>query len=347
MRVTSLTVLLIPVSWLYSVVVALRRALYVTGILRSERLPVPVIVVGNISVGGTGKTPLVLWLVERLRSAGYAPGIVSRGYLAAGTKASHVEPRSVKVSDDAAQCGDEPVLLARRSGCPVWIGADRVVTARALLAAHPECNVIVSDDGLQHYRLARDAEIAVIDGVRGHGNGLLLPAGPLREPPSRLDHVDAVVIRGDNTMPAAVINPLAIAVGDAPQYAMSIEAGAFYKLLDPQYTGDAQSFRGQRVHAVAGIGNPEHFFGTLKSLGLAFTAHPFPDHHPYTQADLAFADCDAVVMTEKDAVKYERYGTAATEKCWALGVAAKVEPRLASMLIERVRQRIHNTQRTS
>jgi tetraacyldisaccharide 4'-kinase len=330
-RVTSLTVLLIPLSWLYRLTVALRRTLYRRGLLRSVRLPVPVIVVGNISVGGTGKTPLVLWIVERLRVAGYTPGIVSRGYGAPAARGN--EPRAVGAGDDAALCGDEPVLLARRSGSPVWIGADRIAAARALLASHPACDVIVSDDGLQHYRLARDAEVAVIDAARGHGNGFLLPAGPLREPPSRLDHVDAVVIRGDDTPQAAED------VTEAPRFAMAIEAGAFYNLRDPRQTGDARRFREQRVHAAAGIGNPEHFFNTLKSLGLAFTAHPFPDHHPYTQADLAFANCDAVVMTEKDAVKYERYATKTTEaaeKYWALGVAARVDSRLASLLIERI-----------
>ena len=324
-RVTALTVLLIPVSWLYRIVVSIRRALYAAGILRSERLPVPVIVVGNISVGGTGKTPLVLWLTERLIEAGYTPGIVSRGY---GANANNA--RAVGIKDDVTHCGDEPVLLARRSDCPVWIGADRVAAARALLAAHPECTIIVSDDGLQHYRLARDAEVAIIDGARGHGNGFLLPAGPLREPPSRLDIVDAVVIRGNETQPF-------VASGTTvPRFAMSIEAGLFYNLLNPQHTVDARHLQGKRVEAAAGIGNPEHFFNTLKGLGLTFTAHPFPDHHPYTQADLDFADSDAIVMTEKDAVKYERY---ATEKCWALSATAQVENRLATLLIERVQRK--------
>ncbi len=326
-QVTAITLLLIPVSWLYHIVVATRRALYRVGILRSVRLPVPVIVVGNISVGGTGKTPLVLWLVERLRDAGFTPGIVSRGY-----GASTPQARAVGVKDDAAQCGDEPVLLARRSGCAVWIGVDRVAAARALLAAHPQCDVIVSDDGLQHYHLARDAEVAIIDGSRRFGNRLLLPAGPLREPPSRLDTVDAVVIRSDNKPPDTSGGR------PAPRFAMSIEAGMFHNLRHPQHAVGARYFDGQRVHAAAGIGNPEHFFNMLKGLGLTCTVHPFPDHHPYTQADLAFADSDAVVMTEKDAVKYEQFVTEATEKYWALGVTAKVEHGLASMLIERIKR---------
>ena len=335
-RVTALTVLMIPLSWLYRMVVAVRRALYAAGFLRSVRLPVPVIVVGNISIGGTGKTPLVLWLVERLRAAGFVPGIVSRGYIPSSVSSrSGGEPRAVGVKDDAAQCGDEPVLLARRGACPVWIGADRVAVARALLAAHPQCNVIVSDDGLQHYALARDAEVAVVDGARGHGNGLLLPAGPLREPPSRLHGVDAVVIRSDGDSAP----PVNACVLDAPRFAMSMSAGAFYRLSDPQHTEDVSAFRRQRVHAAAGIGNPEHFFSTLKALGLAFTPHTFPDHHPYTPGDLDFAACDAVVMTEKDAVKYEQYAAAAPEKYWALGVVAQVESGLAPLLIKRLHER--------
>lgn len=321
-RVTSLTIVLIPVSWLYRVAVALRSALYQVGVLRRERLPVPVIVVGNISVGGTGKTPLVLWLAGQLRAAGYAPGIVSRGY---GSNATH--PRAVHDNDDAATCGDEPVLLARRSGCPVWVGADRVAVAHALLAAHRECNVIVSDDGLQHYRLERDAEIAVIDGARGHGNGFLLPAGPLREPPSRLGRVNAIVVRGNDVHAAEGGETI-------PHFAMTLTPDVFHHLRNPKLTRGADEFRGLRLHAAAGIGNPDHFFNTLKELGLDFTPHSFPDHHPYARGDLAFEGCDAVLMTEKDAVKYAPH---ATEQHWALEVAAQVDRHLADLVIERIK----------
>ncbi len=327
---TALSLLLMPVSWLYGVVILLRRALYSMGILRSERLPVPVIVVGNISVGGTGKTPLVLWLADYLLASGFKPGIISRGYRKSGNSSGEKVPRAVGATDDPDRCGDEPVLLARRSGCPVWIGADRVSAARALLAAHPQCNVILSDDGLQHYRLARDVEIAVIDGMRRFGNCLLLPAGPLREPLARLDTVDAVVIRRDDRPPDTSGGR------PAPRFAMRLEAGKFRNLLHPQTVVDASHFHGQQVHAAAGIGNPDHFFNSLKDLGLTFTAHPFPDHHDYTQADLAFADGNAVVMTEKDAVKYERYSKEATENCWALGVTAHVDIGLGNLLVRRI-----------
>lgn len=334
-RVTALTVLLVPLSWLYRAAVALRRGLYRTGVLRSTRLPVPVVVVGNISVGGTGKTPLVLWLVQQLRDAGYVPGIVSRGY--GGTNAP--APRAVTAQDDPAQCGDEPLLLARRSGCPVWIAADRVAAGRALLAAHPQCNIIVSDDGLQHYALARDAEIAVVDGTRGHGNGFMLPAGPLREPVSRLTSVDAVVIRGADAAITAAGATTALTGGAVPCFTMTLEPGEFQSLRDPHITRDADVFRHLRVHAAAGIGNPGQFFETLKQLGIACTAHAFPDHHVYAAADLAFGDCDAVLMTEKDAVKYERHVTAATaDRYWALGVTAQVDGTLVILLIERITQ---------
>ncbi len=327
---TALSLLLMPVSWLYGAVVALRRALYIAGILRCERLPVPVIVVGNISVGGTGKTPLVLWLADYLLTSGFKPGIISRGYRQSGSTSADHTPRAVGAGDDPERCGDEPVLLARRSGCPVWVGADRVAAARALLAAHPQCDVILSDDGLQHYRLARDVEIAVVDGMRRFGNCLLLPAGPLREPLSRLDSVDAVVIRRDDRPPDTSGGR------PAPRFVMRLEAGTFRNLLHMQTVVDAGHFRGQQVHAAAGIGNPDHFFNSLKELGVAFTAHPFPDHHAYTQADLAFADGNAVVMTEKDAVKYERFPEDATKNCWALGVTAHVDFGLGNLIIRRI-----------
>jgi tetraacyldisaccharide 4'-kinase len=318
-RWTWLTVLLLPLSWLFRAVVAIRRGLYQAGVLRSERLPVPVIVVGNISVGGTGKTPLVLWLAAKLRERGYHPGIISRGY--GGTNQS---PRAVQADSDATLCGDEPVLLARRSHCPVWIGRDRVAVAHALLAANPGCDIILSDDGLQHYRLARDAEIAVVDGARGLGNGLLLPAGPLREPPSRLNEVNAVVVRG-----ATQAAPLC--------HAMTLESTGLRNLTDIKRHVDATHFKGLRVHAVAGIGNPQQFFDTLTRMGIAHTPHAYADHHAFIASDLTFSDCDAVVMTEKDAVKCEAF---ATDAHWALQVDAHVAngDTLLQTLLERIKR---------
>ncbi len=319
-RVTWLTVLLAPLSALFAAAVALRRWLYHAGFLRRERLPVPVIVVGNISVGGTGKTPLVLWLAAQLRAAGYRPGIISRGY---GGNAH--TPQAVSGDSDPALSGDEPVLLARRSASAVWVGRNRPAAARALVQANPACNVIISDDGLQHYRLARDCEIAVADAARGHGNGWMLPAGPLREPRSRLAHVDAVVTRGA---------PAAPAPATPPHFEMTLVAGTLCNLSDPSRCATPDYFKDLRVHAVAGIGNPQQFFDTLAQLGIAHTPHAFADHHPYSAADLDYRDCDAIVMTQKDAVKCERY---ATGHHWALQVDARVDAALMRIVLERIK----------
>ncbi|MBI3041848.1 MAG: tetraacyldisaccharide 4'-kinase [Betaproteobacteria bacterium] len=315
--VTPVSALLYPASLLYRAAAAARRAA-----LSPVRLPVPVVVAGNITVGGTGKTPLTLWLAQFLAARGFTPGIVSRGY---GGRSR--APRRVLPESDPAACGDEAVLLARRSGCEVWIGADRVAAARALLAAQPACDVVLSDDGLQHYRLARDLEICLVDAARGLGNGWLLPAGPLREPPSRLAEVDAVLVNGG---PAA-----AIATGRAPRFAMRLEGREFRNVLNPEHRAGPEHFHGRRVHAVAGIGHPRRFFRHLQELGLDFTAHPFPDHHPFTASDVAFAPSEAVLMTEKDAVKCRLF---ATEMHWELVVDAAPDPGLGELVLERLAQ---------
>ena len=202
-RITPLHLILFPVSMMFRVLVALRRDMYRNGMLASDQLLLPVIVVGNINVGGTGKTPLTLALAQQLVEHGWHPLIVSRGF---GGKAQL--PQQVSAASDALQVGDEPLLMARRDICPVWVGRDRARTARAALQAHPQCDVVLCDDGLQHYRLQRDVEIAVVDGVRGFGNGLLLPAGPLREPESRLQEVDAVVVNGGEAAAGPICDAL-------------------------------------------------------------------------------------------------------------------------------------------
>jgi tetraacyldisaccharide 4'-kinase len=287
--------------------------------MQSLRLPVRVIIVGNISVGGTGKTPLVLWPASFLKSHGYNPGIVSRGY-----GAHNREPRPVAATADPLRFGDEPVLLAQRSTAPVWVGADRVAATRALLAAHTECDVVLSDDGLQHYRLARDIEIAVLDGARALGNGLMLPAGALREPASRLTEVDAVVVNGSLTTHVAA----------ATLFAMNLEGRQFRNLLNPEHTVDADHFQRKSVLAIAGIGNPARFFAHLNRLGLSFRAQPFPDHHVYVASDLAHAQADAIVMTEKDAVKCAAF---ASEKHWVLPVDAVPSPELGELVLRKLK----------
>ncbi len=252
-----------------------------------QPLPVPVVVVGNISVGGTGKTPLVIYLIERLRAWGFQPGVIARGY---GGKADHY-PLFVGAQTSAELAGDEPTLVAQRTGAPVFVSPDRLAAARALLAAKPEVDLIISDDGLQHYRLARDVEICVVDGARGLGNGALLPAGPLREPRSRLDEVALLAINGDGFTHH---HPHQIRYQRRIQHAIH--------LVD-QTKSDLSDLSGQRVHAVAGIGKPAAFFDALRAFGIELIEHAFADHHRFSESDLRFDDALPVLMTEKDAVK--------------------------------------------
>lgn len=313
-RVTLLHLILLPVSVVFRLLSGLRRTLYLYGVLKSEKLPIPVIVIGNINVGGSGKTPLTLWLAQRLLDNGWHPGIISRGYGGASASA-----QAVYSTSNPDEVGDEAVLMAQHKLCPVWVGHNRPDAARALLGAYPECDVILSDDGLQHYRLQRDVEIAVVDGLRRFGNGWLLPAGPLREPVSRLKQVDAVVINGGTASPN--------------EFAMLLQGATFYNLLNPGVTALAADFLGQNLHAIAGIGHPERFFSHLKSLELKVQTHPFPDHHHFTSKDLCFPGADAVLMTEKDAVKCSAF---ACEKYWVLRVDAQPEPALAQLILERI-----------
>ena len=300
---------LLPLSWLFRGLVQLRRALFEYGVMRSTRLSVPVVVVGNLTVGGSGKTPLVLWLVEALRAHGWHPGIISRGY--GGAEGGEMV---VTADSDPRVVGDEPLLLARRSQAPVVVGRDRVAAGRALLAAHPQCDVIISDDGLQHYRLQRDVELVVFDG-RGGGNQRMLPAGPLREPMPRLRSVTGVVW---NCAERPEI-PLAAML---PQFRMTLSGQIFSALSDASRHCEAADLRGRRLYAIAGIGDPSRFFAQLGRLGLDFEAHPFPDHHRYGAEDLAFARDGVLLMTEKDAVKCAAMDLG---EAWVLPVAATIE----------------------
>jgi tetraacyldisaccharide 4'-kinase len=318
-RLTPVSIALYPLSLVFRFAVLLRRGAYSAGLFSSRRVRVPVIVVGNITVGGTGKTPLVLWLARFLAECGMKPAIVSRGY-----GANLDVPRAVTPASDPANCGDEPVLLAQRCLCPVWVGRDRAAVCEALLKAHPGCDVLLSDDGLQHYSLARDLEIAVVDGIRGNGNGFMLPAGPLREPVSRLRSVDAVVVNGEQ---ANVQGPNV--------FGMKLEGREFHNLLNPDHIVGPAYFRSRRVRAVAGIGNPDRFFSHLQALGLRFDAQPFADHHRYTPSDLAGTDFDDIVMTEKDAVKCAPF---AAETHWALRVAAVPDAGLRELVLRKLKR---------
>lgn len=309
-RNTPLGLVLAPFGWLYCAGAWLRRAAYRLGILSVGRVGVPVIVVGNISVGGTGKTPLVIWIADFLASQGLRPGIVSRGYRGRARK----WPQQVRSDSDPVMVGDEPVLLARATRCPVAADPDRLRGARTLVD-HVACDVIVSDDGLQHMALGRDVEIAVIDGVRRHGNGRCLPAGPLREPVSRLDRVDMVVANGG---------------GLAGEFDMRMRPCEAENLAEASLRRPLEAFAAAPVHAVCGIGAPERFFDTLEHAGLTIVRHRFPDHHAFSAADIDFDDGLAVLMTEKDAVKCRRF---AGPRHWCLPVRAELPRAFAERLL--------------
>lgn len=323
-RLSPLHLVLWPLSVLFGALAALRRGLYRARVLARTRLRVPVIIVGNINAGGTGKTPCVIWLVRWLLDHGYSPGVISRGY--GGT--AHTA-RSVAADSDPADVGDEAVLLARRCACPVWIGASRVAAAQALLAAHPQCTVLVSDDGLQHYALERAVELVVLDGERGCGNGMLLPAGPLREPLDRLAEVDALIINGGAAFPLEVLP------SKVPAFDMRLDGATFYALRAPGQNVAADHFERLSVRAIAAIGNPQRFFNRLHELGISFTARAFPDHHAYTAADCAFGAKTAVIMTEKDAVKCERLA-GEHDSWWALRVDATIDERLGDLILHKI-----------
>jgi tetraacyldisaccharide 4'-kinase len=312
----ALAVSLLPLSWLFRAIVAFRRGCYRLRNRAMPRASVPVVVVGNISIGGTGKTPLVIWLAELLKARGHQPGIISRGYGGRATR----WPQLVSSESDPALVGDEPVVIARRTGCPMAVGPRRVEAAQGLLSAR-RCDVLISDDGLQHYALTRDVEIAVIDGERGLGNGWCLPAGPLREPISRLREVDFVVTNG---------------VAERGRYAMSVSGDEAVNLRDAGLHRPLQSFVDERPHAVAGIGNPARFFAMLARCGLAVETHAFPDHHRYATDDLEFGDERPVLMTEKDAVKCRAF---ARPHHWYVPVSARLDERFAPALMARLRAR--------
>jgi len=306
--------LLLPLSIVYRWIIFLRKQAYQRDILTRHKMPVPVIIVGNISVGGTGKTPFVIWLAEQLKQAGYNPGIISRGY---GSKApSH--PFEVSPDSTAKQAGDEPLLIRRRTTCPVIIDPDRSQAAVHLLSHH-HCDVIISDDGLQHYALQRDVEITLVDGNRRFGNKLCLPAGPLREPMSRLKTVDFVVYNGSE---------------EKQQYQMQLNAIEWVNLADSTKRLPVNSFANNEVHAIAGIGNPQRFFDLLCDHKMIVHPHAFEDHHAFSASDLNFADDLPLLMTEKDAVKCQPY---AQKHHWYLPVSAVINDSLLDAIVKKLK----------
>ncbi len=304
--------LLWPFSQLYKLIISIRKKL-----INPIHFNVPVIVVGNITVGGTGKTPLVIWLAKFLAKNGYKPGIVTRGY----GGHSKTFPQQIFPNSDVMQVGDEALLLARRSECPVVIDPNRVNAVRYLLN-NTDCNIVISDDGLQHYALGRDIEIAVIDGARRFGNRWCLPAGPLREPISRLDAVDFIVTNGGE-----------IGVGEIE---MKLIPGEIYNISDRSLKAVPDDFAGHALHAIAGIGNPQRFFNTCRQLGLSIFQHSFPDHYQFKSSDIKFDDDAKIIMTEKDAVKCETF---ADYRYWCLPVEAELNSEFGVQLLKKLVQR--------
>ena len=302
--------LLLPFSLLYQLVIALRRLAYQCDLLKQHQLSVPVIIVGNITVGGTGKTPTVIWLAAQLKQAGYKPGIISRGY--GGHADSY--PQAVRHNSDPLIVGDEPVIISQQTNCPMAVSPKRVEAAQYLIKEH-HCDVIISDDGLQHYALARDIEIAVVDGFRGFGNHYCLPAGPLREPINRLRSVDFTISNGGNSH---------------ANYVMTLNPGPVISVADKTVQQSLSDFGDQTVHSIAGIGHPDRFFNYLRESGLNIEPHYFVDHHHFKAIDLHFNDKQPILMTEKDAIKCRGF---ATDDMWYIPVKASINNNLEQHIL--------------
>jgi tetraacyldisaccharide 4'-kinase len=323
---------LYPLALVHSAWRAVDAWRYRSGLTRPQRLPRPVIVVGNLYVGGTGKTPLTIELVRALRDRGWHPGIISRGY-----GAGHRAPRMVDPHGTPAEYGDEPLLLATLTGAPVAVGRDRVAAGRFLLNLHPRTDVVIADDGLQHRRLARDVEIAVLH-YRGLGNGWLLPAGPLRDPPQRLADVDAVVFNDQLDSPRPRVRLY------SPFYGMRTTAGDIYALKDPARRVSptelaAEQRRGQlRLIAACGIGMPERFFAMLRQAGLEFEELPLHDHYPFTDNPFGGRAYDCLLITEKDAVKCRANAVLAADgRICVVPLQAQVDAGLFDLIDDRLR----------
>ena len=303
------SLLLSPLSVIFCTLVWLRRKSYQVGLLKSAKLPVPVVIVGNITVGGSGKTPLIITLIQLLKQAGYSPGVISRGY--GGT--ARTWPQQVRKDSDPRVVGDEPLLIATRCDIPISVGPDRVAAAKKLLEYH-QCDVILSDDGLQHYALSRDIEIVVVDGIRRFGNGYCLPAGPLREKEKRLQEVDMIVSNG---------------LASRREFSMDMQVLSLVNLKTNE-NRELDNFKSGKIHAIAGIGYPARFFTSLRKQGFDLEEHAFPDHYNYNETDLAFSEKLPIIMTEKDAVKCRFF---ASDNMWYLPVHAQLDEKFMTRFL--------------
>jgi tetraacyldisaccharide 4'-kinase len=325
----ALAWILSPLALTYAAIVKVRRIAYANGILKASRAMAPVVVLGNLYVGGTGKTPLAIALVRALRQHGFQPGVISRGY--GGTARS---ARVVSEGDTAAEVGDEPLLIAESTGAPVAVGARRAQAAALLLQAHPACDVLIADDGLQHLALARDLEVALID-ERGLGNGWVLPAGPLREPPARLARVDAIVLHGTAAPPVQGVPNFPLRTQLADHAYRLADRSQFRPLVD---FAQRQRSTGLRITAAAGIGVPQRFFDMLTAIGLRVDPLPLPDHFEYRVNPFAGCDTDVVLITEKDAVKCRRSDALRDDtRLWVVPLDAQVDTALVDLVIARLK----------
>jgi tetraacyldisaccharide 4'-kinase len=331
--------MLTPLAGLYGLLLLIRRALYALGLLQQTRLPVPVIVVGNIFVGGTGKTPFVIWLVEQLRARGWHPGVISRGY---GVQVDEVT--EVHADSEPLAVGDEPLLIMQRTGVPVVVGRRRVVAGQQLLRAHPDVDILISDDGLQHYALARTLEIQISDS-RGYGNGWLLPAGPLREPASRRSDffvVNAATAVTSNAPLNALLNATPKLLPTVDAHRMTLQAEFAERLNHPSQRQPLSTISsGKRIVAAAGIGHPQRFFDMLSKHGIELAdTLALPDHFDYGHNPFTMVSADVILITEKDAVKCARINTLANDaRLWVVPVTATIAEPLIDNIVETLRGR--------
>lgn len=318
MRRGFIALLLWPLSKLYGALLNFRFGLYIMGYKPQKRMTVPVIVVGNIFIGGTGKTPMVIWLVEFLRMHGWNPGVISRGY---GADSEAV--REVNENALATEVGDEPLLIAQSTACPIMVGRQRAAVAAHLLAQHPSVDIIISDDGMQHYGIARDVEILMFD-QRGIGNGFLLPAGPLRETAAR---------RRDFTILNSSLDQIPVGIGES-MLQMRLQPGILTQLADSQSKSELIKMRGKKILAAAGIGHPQRFFELLANHGLEFESMPLPDHFTYTSDLFEQKDAEIILITEKDAVKCRQLaGLKEDQRIWVVPVSAQIDAQFGPQLL--------------
>ena len=309
---------LLPASWLYSLVVKLRNILYASGFFETHYVSVPVIIVGNITAGGSGKTPFVIWLSKYLSENGYTPGVISRGY---GRK-SNLKVQQIRHDSDPEFVGDEPILIARRTGMPVAVASDKYEAANQLVNI-ANCDVLICDDGLQHLAIGRNLEIAIIDGDREFGNNHLLPAGPLREPVSRLTTVDMLISKSKKYQNSHLMN---------------YEYGGLVQLTNPGNNISIEKFKNQEIHLVSGIANPDRFHAFFKDHHINVTKHIFPDHYNYRVEDINFDDDKPIVMTEKDAIKCAKF---ARDNMWYLPVKVRFDDVFHHRIKTLIREKIY------